>query len=75
MAAVITPTRRPLLTKLRARVRCVYLRWLIRHAEHDLARHKAEFEHASKHLPAQMKVDRDHIAALTAELIREERNT
>lgn len=74
MASVIH-TRRPLLGRLRARLSCAYTRWLIRCAEHDMARHVAEFEHASKHLPKQIALDRQHIAALTGRLIREDRNT
>lgn len=72
---VLTPTRRPILGRLVALARCAYLRWLIRCAEQDLAQHKAEFEHASRHLPEQIKADRKHIDDLTRELVREDRNT
>lgn len=75
MSAVIIPLRRSIKSKLVARLQCLRLRWLIRHAEHDLEHHQAEFEHASKHLPKQIQLDRDHINSLTIELIRAERNT
>jgi hypothetical protein len=74
MPAVIIPLRRSLWSKLRARLNCAYTRWLIVHAEQDLARQQAEFEHASKHLPAQIKVTQAHIHALTVQLTRELRN-
>jgi hypothetical protein len=66
----ITYTRRPLRMRFKARIMAAYYRWLIKHAERDLARHQAEFEHASKHLPAQIKVDREHIHTLTLQLTR-----
>lgn len=68
--SLITPTRRSLVVRLMARLRVVYLRWLVRHAESDLAHHKALFDHASKHLPAQMRVDQQHIDSLTLQLTR-----
>jgi hypothetical protein len=68
---VLTPTRRPLRMRLVARLRCAYLRWLISHAEKDLRQHQAMFEHASKHLPAQIAIDRKHIDALTRRLTKE----
>lgn len=71
----VLPTRRPLVGRAAARLRCIYTRWLIRCAENDLAQHKAEFEHASQHLPEQIKADRAHIDALTKRLIQEDRNT
>jgi hypothetical protein len=61
--------------RLIARLHCAYLRWLIRCAEKDLAQHKAEFEHASRHLPEQIKTDRKHVDALTKRLVHEDRNT
>jgi hypothetical protein len=70
----IVHTRRPLLGRLKARLHCAYIRWVIRCAEQDMARHKAEFEHASRHLPKQIELDRKHIASLTARLIKEDRN-
>lgn len=71
----VFPTRRPLLGRLVARLRCAYTRWLIRCAEHDMARHRAEFEHASRHLPRQIDLDRKHIDTLTRRLVREDRDT
>jgi len=71
VSAVLTPTRRPVLGRFAARWRCVKLRWLIRHAEKDLAQHQREFEHASRHLPAQIAHDRAYIAALAKQLHKE----
>lgn len=68
--AVVTPTRRPWRGRLLARVRAVYLRWLIKHAEKDLKRQRAEFEHASMHWPKQIKHSADYIHALTKQLQR-----
>lgn len=73
--AVITPTRRSLVSRLRARIECARIRWLIQHAERDLADPQREFEHASKHLPKQIALDRDHISRLTIELMQAVRNT
>jgi hypothetical protein len=70
MSAVLTPTRRPLLGRIRARIRAAYLRWLIRHADKDLARQRAEFEHVSQHGPRQIKHTADYIAALGRKLHR-----
>jgi hypothetical protein len=70
----VIPTRRSLRRRLIARLRCLYWRWLITHAEKDLRQHQAMFEHASKHLPAQIAIDRKHIAELTKRLIREGQN-
>jgi len=67
----VIPTRRPLRMRLLARWRCVLLRWLIRHAEHDLRHHQFELQRALDHLPAQIDVDRAHIADLTKRLTRE----
>lgn len=72
---VLTPTRRPLTCRLVARLRCAYVRWLIRCSEQDLAQHQAEFEHASKHLPKQIAADRKHIEELTKRLVAENCNT
>jgi hypothetical protein len=72
---VLTPTRRPLTGRLIAKANCLYLRWVIRCAEHDMAQHKAEFEHASKHLPKQIAADRKHIEELTKRLVAENCNT
>jgi hypothetical protein len=71
MSAVITRTRRPISGRIAARFRSIYLRWLIRHAEKDLAQHQAEFDAASRTLPAQIKADKEHIAALTRRLTKE----
>jgi len=75
MSAVTYRTRRTAKSRLTARIRASYLRFLIRYAEQDLARHKEEFERASKHLPAQIKLDRDYIAALTRKLWRADQET
>jgi hypothetical protein len=75
VSAVIAPLRRSLRSKLAARLRCLRLRWLISHAERDLAHHQEEFERASKHLPRQIALDRDHINRLTIELMQALRNT
>ena len=72
---VLTPTRRPLTGRLISRLRCAYIRWVIRCAEQDLAQDQAEFERASRRLPEQIKHHRKHIDALTRQLVREDRNT
>ena len=75
MPATIIPLRRSLWSKLAARLECLHLRWLIHHAERDLAHHQEEFERASKHLPRQIQLDHDHIQSLTKKLVRALRNT
>lgn len=72
---VLTPTRRPITGRIVSRLRCVYIRWVIRCAEEDLAQHVAELEHAVRHLPEQIKADRKHIDELTKRLVNEDRNT
>lgn len=74
MSAMVTPTRRPILGRIRARVHAWHLRLLIRSAERDLAEHQREFDHVSKHLPRQLAVDRNYIHSLTLDLIRTERD-
>jgi hypothetical protein len=64
MSAVLTPTRRPRLGRLRARLRAAYLRYLIKHAEKDLDRQRAEFDHISQHAPRQMKHTQAYIDSL-----------
>ena len=75
MSAVIIPLRRTIRSKLAARLRCWHLRFLIRHAERDMAGHQNELDYATTHLPRQIAVDRDHINRLTIELMQAVRNT
>lgn len=70
----VTYTRRPIAGRIKARLRCVYLRWLIDHAERDLKRHQMEFEDASRRLPKQIDLDRTHIQELTVLLMQADRN-
>jgi hypothetical protein len=71
VTAVVIPTRRPLLSRVKALAREVYIRWRIRCAEEDLAQHVAELEHAVAHLPDQIDLCRQHIDALRRRLERE----
>lgn len=70
MAAVLTPTRRSLYRRLRASVRCVYLRWLLKHAEGDLAHERAELQRALDHWPSQIDRTNAYVDALTRRLTR-----
>lgn len=70
----IVQTRRPARARLGARMRCAWLRFLIRAAERDLNAHKTELADALSHLPAQIDLDQAHIDALALQLTRTEHN-
>jgi hypothetical protein len=70
MAAALIPTRRPLHVRLRAQLRVLKLRFLIREAEKDLAHHRAEWARAQAHMPQQIGVDEQHVASLAKQLHR-----
>jgi hypothetical protein len=70
VSATLIPTRRPILGRLLAHLRCPYLRWLIRHAEADKRHHEALYRDAMRRLPEQIALDQQHITALTKQLQR-----
>jgi hypothetical protein len=67
----VTPTRRPLLSRLKARFQCWRLRLLLSAAEQDHEYHQAMLDQ----LPRRITEEAKQIAALRIELIQLEDNT
>ena len=65
MSAIVTPTRRSLLQRLRTRLKCAHLRLLIRWADEDL-RHMQE---TLDQLPLHIELMSNHVTSLQVELI------